>query len=120
MEATELRIGNLVLDSDYPYDEIKITYDCFDKMETNRLQQCFEQVPFIYKPIPLTEEWMVKSKAKKVANTYILDRFLFIWKPEYGYWYVMDLDSLTYLTKIEFVHELQNFYFVMQGEELKI
>lgn len=71
------------------------------------------------KSVPLTEEWLVKSKAEKIANTYHLDRFKLIWKPEYKFWYVLDLDSLTYLTKIEFVHEWQNFYFVMQGEELK-
>ncbi len=112
MKASELRIGNYLKSP-----EISMTED--EIFRVNR-----DVIYFFHnykiKPIQLTVKWLAKANAKKVANTYILDRFLFIWKPEYGYWYVMDLDSLAYLTKIEFVHELQNFYFVMQGEELKI
>ena len=46
--------------------------------------------------------------------------FMLIWKDAYKFWYVIDKQSLCYVTKIEFVHEWQNFVFVMKGKELKI
>lgn len=110
MKAKELRIGNHV---DLYGSIAQITRFDFNEIPPKGIAVDKG------KPIPLTEEWLIKSKAKKVANTYHSDRFLLIWKPEYKYWYVLDLDSLTYLTKIEFVHEWQNFYFIMQGVELR-
>ena len=78
-------------------------------------------------PIPLTEEWLLKfhsnkdeiEKSKRFPNKItIYDRFLFIWKEEYKYWYVITSNHKEYLTKIEFVHEYQNFIFALTGEEL--
>ena len=74
-------------------------------------------------PIPLTQQWLIKSKAYKVSDerpVYVLDRFRLIWKKEYKYWYVIDNVFMTYFTKLEFVHEWQNFYFVLNGEELPL
>jgi hypothetical protein len=73
-------------------------------------------------PIPLTEEWLVKTGAKKFNTTpsYISSRFKLIWKEGYKYWYVVDRIDSTYLTKIEFVHEWQNFCFILDGQELEI
>lgn len=73
-------------------------------------------------PIALTGEWLLKFGAKKPRNYGIkLDRFRFIWKKEYQYWYVIGNDSAcSYMTKIEFVHELQNFFQIMNGQELTL
>lgn len=72
------------------------------------------------KPIPLTSEWFRDFKFKELENSFLSERFKFMYKKGYNYWYVIDRLSLTYLTKIEFVHELQNFMFVMDSVELKL
>ena len=68
----------------------------------------------------LTEEWLLKFRANKVLNVFCYDRFRLAYKKEYKYWYVQDINTLTYLTKVEFVHEWQNFVFVMNGQELEL
>lgn len=71
--------------------------------------------------IQLTEEWLLKLGATAYFdNCYCYDRFKLLYKYEYKYWYVQDSDILTYLTKVEFVHEWQNFVFVMNGQELEL
>jgi hypothetical protein len=73
------------------------------------------------RPIPLTEEWILKFGAEKQTQyQFVHGRFRLIWKPEYKYWYVIHNDTLHYMNKIEFVHEWQNFMFVMGSEELQI
>lgn len=74
------------------------------------------------KPIPLTEEWLVKlgSKILPISNGILYDRFRLIWKDEYNYWYVLDRFTSSYITKVEFVHEWQNVVFVLNGKELEV
>jgi hypothetical protein len=87
-----------------------------------------ETYPERYKPIPLTEEWLRKfhaeeeiEKSVRFPNEItIYDRFLFIWKEAYKYWYVVTNYHKEYLTKIEFVHEYQNFIYALTNEELTI
>lgn len=72
-------------------------------------------------PIQITEDWLLRLGSKKINTnriTFTISRFKLIWREDYKYWYVVDLVSLTYLTKIEFVHEFQNFIKIMDGEEL--
>lgn len=76
------------------------------------------------KPIPLTVELLLKlgnteRSLRFSTEFYVYDRFLFIWKKEYKYWYVVTMDQKEYLTKIEFVHEYQNFILALTGEEIK-
>lgn len=76
----------------------------------------------VFKPIELSEEILLKCpQTKKDGDAIILmDRFRFVWKPQYKYWYVLTKDYFEYLTKIEFVHELQNFVYPLSGTELEI
>ncbi len=62
---------------------------------------------------------LIIEKSKRFPNEIIIyDRFLFIWKEQYKYWYVISAHHKEYLTKIEFVHEYQNFIFTLTGQEL--
>lgn len=73
--------------------------------------------------IPLTKEWLFKfhPNALDLSNQiFRVGRFKLIWKFSYKYWYVVDDSSGAYMTKIEFVHEWQNFWHIMNGEELTI
>lgn len=71
--------------------------------------------------IELTSELLLNFGAfKETTNIFIVSRFKLIWKDKYKYWYVIDRNEETYYTKLEFLHEFQNLYFVLNGEELKL
>ena len=116
MKANELRIGNWVFDNDQ-LEEFTIESDTlFDESDGD----CMEKH---IKPIPLTEEWLVKFGAEKVNE--ISEYF----DGEDMYSYELYLDGAECLfdrkcncqpyEHIKYVHQLQNLYFALTGEELK-
>jgi len=132
IKPTQLRIGNLVTLSEKIrkhmwYNHIHAENHFFDVQtiysDKDVALQLDEEIVDLsqedIEPIMLEKEWLRAFGAEiNSSNNYILDRFEFIWKEGYNYWYVLGEESSTYLTKIEYVHELQNFYFVMNGEDL--
>jgi hypothetical protein len=116
MKRTELRIGNLVerngkiheVSSIHADDTIRLfvkngnySFGCFTLKEIN--------------PMPLTEEWLLKFGFEITDNFQTKDRFQthkqdgIIWF-EYGY----------IVVELNYVHQLQNLYFSLTGEELTI
>ena len=113
IDAKELRIGNYISFGNNIHS-VNIIKQFENTNAINELNQD------MIKPIPLTEEWLIKTGSERIdEETYNYDRFTLWWKKAYSYWYIVDKDELTYLTKIEFVHEWQNFVFIMNGEELQ-
>lgn len=118
MNANELRIGNLIQwISTGKVEEVK-DIATYDKRQANinnvSISDC--------KGIELTEEWLIKFGfiKRRVANMWY----------EYMLNYVVldkrdgtDFDiyfSSLHQTEIKYVHQLQNLYFCLTGEELKI
>ena len=101
MKASELRIGNSIMqDGDFVF----VTWWRLELMEKNKLE---------YKPIPLTQEWLFKFGFEKAYETcyqykdFILnDKFI-----------MMDIDITI---QLKYVHQLQNLYHALTGEELTI
>lgn len=106
MEASELKIGNLI-------------YKCYPEgnevVEVKNISENFVNSLDIssIKPIPLTDEWLFKLGFKKVYETCyqykdfeINDKFI-----------MMDIDITV---QLKYVHSLQNLYFALTGEELTI
>jgi len=136
IKPTELRIGNLLTCENQQRPILSIDGEKeFTDSRTNKIYKCSITIGEYtdeglmwttnsrwlkyFEPIKLEKEWLRAFGAEiNSSNNYILDRFEFIWKEGYNYWYVLGEESSTYLTKIEYVHELQNFYFVMNGEDL--
>ncbi len=115
MKANELRIGNYI---------IPITSDGF-KLEQRPIHArefwLSSNEPDKAEPIPLTEEWLIKfgfkkrlddqySDFKKVCVGILSDSFYV--GVHFGYEYY------EYITKVKYVHQLQNLYFALTGEEL--
>ena len=113
MKANELRIGNLV----YLVDKEKV-WEILDGYE---IDKCDEN-PFT-RPIPLTEEWLLKFGFEiKLDN--------FNWNAGIGINEIGDFklalrhtDNFGWFyksrcTPIKYVHQLQNLYFALTGEEL--
>ena len=133
MKATELRIGNYVEceercgDTVYPLTSIyNDNTICFD--------QAYHKSTELYKakPIPLTEEWLLKLKLHKEFNSdnsenrncwYLKDcddNFYINYDYDsYIGWYV-GASCYGYIVGIKHVHQLQNLYFALTNKELTI
>jgi preprotein translocase subunit YajC len=70
--------------------------------------------------IPLFQEWLVKYGFKRVNNAWedkaIRETDFNIWNPVGTD--VFSLNGETYCPKLKYVHQLQNLYFALTGEEL--
>jgi len=109
MKATELRLGN------YVYHE---SSTC--KLET---VLAFEDVEE-YNPIPLTEEWLLKLNFIPHTTRSNPGEFTIYYKNEFTYnpcsgWWLFG-KSLKGKVVLEHVHQLQNLFFALTGEELEI
>jgi len=125
MKANELRINNALL-----YDgEVKIvssihsddTIRFYDKEKGSI--GCFKIRNKLIQPIPLTEEWLLRFCFKKVryekyAHEKLdkLKAYPHVIKDGYGFY----IQGAYTLPNIKYVHQLQNLYFALTGEELKI
>lgn len=128
MKANELRVGNLV-DSYYICEVVTIHAGGGLRVRQLGFSGAADDTGIRkVRPIPLTEEWLLRFGAELIESgydegdvcIYKYSRFRLIWKASYNYWYVTESTSEEYLTKIEFVHEWQNFVFAMNGEELTL
>lgn len=115
MKATELRIGNLVK---WNYEEssdgnaypVEYGYE-LDDIKNN---------PNIVKPIPLTEEWLERFGFEKTTSgisAFLKTESVTFW---WGGHFVNMSDNETQynLVNVSYVHQLQNLYFALTGEEL--
>ena len=120
MKVNEIRIGNYhyyhIVD---PLDE-RGEYDEVCQIDADDFRVLTEFVCPEYKPILLTEEWLLKFGCEKAKRGFVIDRFRLTYNEKYKFWYVVDDSTLSYITKVEFVHEWQNVYFVLNGTELTI
>jgi hypothetical protein len=125
MKASELRIGNYIrLMFNYEdYETIQVISDELVSVDKKQAD---------YEPLPLTEEWLYKFGFKNIdkgGNDYITYT-----DPNHDYYLQLDVrrkdnkylildnsfDDLRAfsMVDIEYVHQLQNLYFALTGEEL--
>ena len=126
MKANELRIGNLyrwLHEEHERYEQVDAKF-IFTQAEYNENHDWdkFSRGWWV-KPIPLTEEWLVKLGGIKPDG-------LFYWlgdsdnaitirvKSNGSFWFNASNPAMVIKTKIEHVHQLQNLYFALVGEEL--
>ncbi len=115
MKSNELRIGNLILFDGYPikvrnFDEEWVYVYAKGGGYRDVYQYPMESVDVL----PLTEEWLLK--------------FGFDKSQEHDYFYIDDftldnkfiLCDIDITVKVKTVHQLQNLYFALTGEELTI
>jgi len=124
MKANELRIGNYVKYSDFASakkSEI-VMVDISDLiLLKNMVEGCF------YDPIPLTPEILVKAGFEETYNSRFRVKFDHITHGEIGYtfsdienYYGKGFRYYDHHIDIKYVHQLQNLYFALTGEELPI
>jgi len=124
MKSTELRIGNLVahkhLKGGVLYDYDSITFIVENAISINSAKHVGRTIDSV-KPIPLTEEWLIKFgfeyKEMYYQSEYLValnDCFMIIERVN-GLFYVDAPNN-----ELKHVHQLQNIYFSLTGEELTI
>ena len=118
MKASELRIGNLVMDGKEIEQVNARMIDMLVKIEAD------------FDPIPLTEEWLLKLgfkqcgyemlswKHETLLPSFNLDgiNWADFDEPDYQFLNYKVADEIL---RIDYVHQLQNLYFALTGEELK-
>ena len=110
MKATELRIGNLVNENG---EVIKIRQETLCDFANGYV---------VFEPILLTEEWLLKFGFYKPSHTWCGDIFhLTEWDEHPLNWCVaLDKNGAILVLKLKYVHQLQNLYFALTGEELEL
>ena len=115
MTANELRIGNL-----FKTDEIVFVYsiEFNDKKREYRvyvdnLNRNYKDALFLdeINAIPITEEWLGKFGFENKTKNFVLNN-ISIKQQTKGYFFYLSM-------MIQYVHQLQNLYFALTGEELK-
>jgi len=127
LSAQELRIGNLVYY--YVQDKIEGDHDVLNTIDYEDLRIIFGNGDTDYKPIPLTEEWLLKfgftfAKKRKTYRIYFhslqfrgIDNKIRMNMADDGFFYFYVYNATIH---IEYVHQLQNLYFALTGNELTI
>jgi len=116
MKANELRIGNYIYEYNKPFKVTHFTIGSFARSSSK-----YNGGRRDLKPIPLTEEWLLKFGFESSQDYYI--------KPNSGLMIGVTLDGQLYSHfdsdyplllnhKIKYVHQLQNLYFAFTNTEL--
>lgn len=120
MKANEVRLGNWVdfkeSVSGKNWGNVTIDRNFFNHYDKN----------WVYEPIPLTEEWLVKfgfyqEKEGNFNLDVIEDVGLYSRIYDNPFMFFLDVDSgVIELNHIKHVHQLQNLYHALTGKELTI
>lgn len=116
MKANELRIGNYFI-YDNRVNEVLSIYINFGKYRITFKNENKSKLVENCNPIPLTEEWLLRFGFEKVIDGYEFNNYhidIEKIRPYFGY------SWQDYRTPIDYVHQLQNLYFALTGEELNI
>ena len=112
MKANELRIGNYV---EVLNTEIQVIDVMCDSINT----KSHENMTFDYvEPIPLTEEWLKRFGVTKDIDVWELTGVFWLQELEGGCFFLGCNSGWTGI-EIKYVHQLQNLYFALTGEELE-
>jgi hypothetical protein len=118
MEANDLRIGNLLIYTNS--EELKKERRNKEFIVTSDDIACFDEYPEQYqsliKPIPLTEEWLLKFGFKLDGDYYVNGQWLFEFYPDGFSDFLIDNTAIP----IKHVHQLQNLYHALTQTELVI
>lgn len=122
MEASELRIGNYLIN-------IAKTSNVITRIDIDDLKKINYQAGMHYVPIPLTEQLLLKCGFTKneenkffrifIKSSYefeynILNKCVSMWYPQ------RYVEGYNAVVRCEFLHQIQNLYFALTGTELKI
>lgn len=134
MKSNELRIGNILTVGRYDVKVIEIHPLGVQVCDLEETQDTWEPYVDRIKPIPLTEEFLLKFGFENIDKGD--NDFITYTDSEHNYYLQIDVrrkdgkylildnsfDDLRAfsMVDIEYVHQLQNLYFALTGEELTL
>jgi hypothetical protein len=128
LKPTDLRIGNYVTHCDYTDGIFKVESIAYQKdavggyvIDTIGGKNGTWSNPInCIEPIELTEEWLLRLGFEKIETEFFIDDwFLYISYHE-GSCHILMLRDDYYFNTIQYVHQLQNLYFALTGQELEV
>ena len=124
----EVRIGNWV-DFHGP-KKIVVIHEDYVNVETNNIygkhSSCLDEMNRNLKPIPLTEDWLIKFGFKEAEYGYFVFQYrklkahYLLLNPNKGFVEMCFNSQTTAQAPTKYVHQLQNLYYALAGEELKL
>lgn len=124
MKATEFRIGNWVefKDKSPTFDYTTLTMSCFEG----------RYIESKFNPVPLTEQWLINLGFKKTIDNEFnpihlkFNNYIHLYADNqdnyseiYPFVYIDECsDEIRICDNLKYVHQLQNLYFLLTGEEL--
>jgi len=118
MEAKELRAGNYV---QYEDDGSIFKVTSIERYGLG-VENEIESVLFIvydkFEPIPITKEWMLKFGFKYSDDKYTHSLFNKKWNKYFKVEFCGNGLFISFSARIKYIHQLQNLYFALTGEEL--
>ena len=117
MKTTELRIGNYVMDSPVNGDDVLDVQAIYTNLIIHEERHVYNDE---LRPIPLTEEWLLRFGFKHSGNGFFIHAKSLIELANIGDEYFHSGIKGVSLINVHFVHQLQNLYFALVGEELQL
>lgn len=119
MRSNELRIGNII--GDTLLNTVVVTIDVLKTIDDHTSPIGEDGV---YKPMPLTEEWLLKfgfKNSKSQDKFFVIDNNMGVSTANNEFIFIMgNFVCQLVLIKLQFVHHLQNLYFALTGKELTL
>lgn len=115
MDAKQLRIGNYVYAQS---GKLVVNRDSIYKVENVNMQSARK-----YKPIPLTEEWLLRLGFDFVPDLHAYadeNHYIVPFHDGTFQFHPFCTNDEDCWKTLEYVHQLQNLYFALTGEELQI
>jgi len=107
MKTNELRLGNYILTSGGRL--ISVTIENIVKVAKNISE---------YKPIPLTEEWIIGLGFGKHDSTTFEKNGYYFDLEDTTFYNDWPSNASTLNKNVKYLHQIQNLYFALTGEEL--
>ena len=131
MKANELRVGNIVMCLGKEVELIGISKwngNNYTTLHYAEFQGLIPMKLFHLKPVPLTEEWLDNFGFDEFGLKQILKTDIYLQWDDYvkGVYLSTDIgdgsinDPNTEINGIKYVHQLQNLYLSLVGEELEL
>jgi hypothetical protein len=121
MKANELRVGNLVDLGNRITKVIEINHSACVVVDLEETQDTIEDYERT-KPILLTEEWCIKFGFQKdLENTIYknINKHCFLCYDD-NIVLLLEEENNWCITKVKYVHQLQNLHFALTGEEIVV
>jgi hypothetical protein len=115
MEARELRLGNYIQDELGSVEQVE-SLNSYGGEEINE-----DTVTGLYEPIFLNAEWLLKFGFQPSGTSWLIDLENIVFDVQsIEEKYYLNSEGLPFSTGFKYVHQLQNIYFALSGEELTI